>query len=271
MRGTQPLPGTRPFSSVGLEHFLGMEGVIGSNPIEGLVQSTVRFILPRAKKTTRTTLVNYIIDESGSMLGIADQVRNGFNEYIEELRETTEGEVLVTVTKFSTGERALFAAVPLADVPRLDSMNYMPSGSTALYDAVANTVIRVSDVVDKNTKVITLIMTDGEENSSIENSQKTVSALVKSKTNEGNWTFVFLGADQDAWANAQTLGIARGNTMMYSKSSHSHAMRGLAVATASASMAPSGQTASYFKDAGQSQLDYEDDPNVIPRGNTSST
>jgi hypothetical protein len=204
------------------------------------------------------------------MHGIADQVRNGFNEYVEELAKE-EGVILLTLTKFNTSTTTPFTAVPLVDVPRMTTQNYMPNGSTALYDAIANTVNAVEKSVDANTKVITVIMTDGQENASIENSEKQVNALIKAKTAEGNWTFVFLGADQDAWAQAQGLGIARGNTIAYASSSHSHAMRGVTQATAHTHSAKGGQTASIFADAGQDQADYDNADEAFSQPNPSTT
>ena len=212
--------------------------------------------MPRAKKNKTKTLINYIIDESGSMWEIAGQVRSGFNEYIEELRKTTDGEVAVTLTKFSTFETTPYVATPLAEVPRLDENGYNPSGSTALYDAVANTIKRVDAQVDSDTKVITVIMTDGEENSSRENNQQTVSALIAEKQKQGNWTFVFLGSDQDAWDAAQRIGISRGNTVSYTKNTHSQAMRGLATASSVALASSAPATMDFFADAGQSEDDY---------------
>lgn len=216
--------------------------------------------MPRAKKNQRTTLVNYIIDESSSMSGIADQVRTGFVEYIDELKKTSEGNVLVTLTKFNTTETTVYVAKPLEEI---DSIAYQPGGMTALYDAIANTVKRVESQVDDNTQVVTVIMTDGQENSSREATEKDVNALITSKQNEGNWTFVFLGADQDAWAAAQKLGLFRGNVVSYAGHSHGVAMANLATATATRSSiyttTGAATSDSFFKDAGQSEEDYKDD------------
>jgi len=219
--------------------------------------------VPRKKKAKATrTLVNYIIDESGSMWDVADKVRSGFNEYKQEVAKNTDGELLFTVTKFNTRETILHAAVPVNDVPDLDESSYYPGGGTALYDGVANTIKAVEKAVDKDTKVITVIMTDGGENSSIENTEQNVFKLIRSKEKEGNWTFVFLGADQDAWSQAQKMGISRGNSMSYASSGTSGTMRGLSSATVTATASAAPMTYDFFKDAGQKAEDYQkpDDP-----------
>lgn len=213
--------------------------------------------MPRKKKATRRTLVNYIIDESGSMQPYADKVREGFNEYKQEVARTTKGELLFTVTKFNTVETVLFAATPVGEVSDLDQTTYAPGGLTALYDAVANTIKAVEKKVDDKTQVITVIMTDGQENSSRENTEQNVFDLITGKEKEGNWTFVFLGANKQAWAQAAKLGVAAGNSVMYAGSGTRAVHTHLAHATATASLGPSLSTTTFFKDAGQSSADYQ--------------
>jgi uncharacterized protein YegL len=213
--------------------------------------------VPRKRKAKRRTLVNYIIDESGSMDSVADKVRQGFNEYKQEVARNTDGELLFTVTKFDTEVEILHAAVPVSDVSDLDRSTYHPGGMTALYDAVARTIKAVERDVDENTKVITVIMTDGLENSSRENTAQSVSSLIKEKEKEGNWTFVFLGADQDAWAQARNLGMAQGNVMSYAGSGTRAMHSSLAAATVSATASPAASSLSFFRDARQSAEDYQ--------------
>lgn len=209
--------------------------------------------MPRAKTNRSKTLINYIVDESGSMMGIQKQVRDGFWEYITELQKNGEGEILVTLTKFNTTTVTPYVAKPLAEVGELD---YQAGGSTALYDAIANTIKKVEPTVDKNTKVVTLVMTDGQENSSIENSAAQVNALVSAKQAEGNWTFIFLGADRDAWADAAHLGFARGNVMSYNKGLHTNSMRSVSQVTSGITASAASSTLTAFADAGQSESDY---------------
>jgi len=213
--------------------------------------------LPRAKKAAPTkTLINYIIDESSSMSGIANQVRTGFVEYIDELKKNADGEISLTLTKFNTREVTPYVAKPIEEITSLD---YQPGGMTALYDAIANTIKRVESEVDSNTNVITVIMTDGQENSSREATEEDVNALITAKQ-KGNWTFVFLGADQDAWATASRLGMYAGNVISYDSAAHTSTMSSLASATITRTQnANSGlrSTDTYFADAGQSEDDYK--------------
>jgi len=206
------------------------------------------------------------------MSSIADQVRNGFIEYIDEVKKNAEGNVKVTLTKFNTRETTVYTAKPIEEIISID---YSPNGMTALYDAIVRTVSRVEGQVDSSTKVITVIMTDGAENSSVEANAQAVNKVVTDKQKEGNWTFVFLGADRDAWADAQHLGFARGNTISYTKGMHTSSMRSLAVATNVATASAGAATVDFFSDAGQSESDYNIKPTDVKEpkdsGNNSTT
>ena len=84
-----------------------------------------------------------------------------------------------------------------------------------------------------------VILTDGQENASTQFNRQRVFDLIGDKTKEG-WTFVYLGANQDAFTEAANLGIVGGNTLSYTADS-----TGIAAATASLSQS----TASYMASA----------------------
>lgn len=162
------------------------------------------------KKSTKPTLVNFILDESGSMSSITDSVISGFNEYVDSLKKA--GNYKFTLTKFdSTGLRTPYIAIDVKDVKPLDNTSYQPGALTPLYDAVCETILEVEKDVDKDQSALVAIMTDGQENASKEYTQSQLQEMIKRLEKEGNWTFVFLGANQDSWAVAQQIGIPRGN------------------------------------------------------------
>jgi hypothetical protein len=59
-----------------------------------------------------------------------------------------------------------------------------------------------------------VILTDGYENGSRQYTKAHIKDLIEAKTKEG-WTFVYLGANQDAFAEAGDLGISQNCTMNY--------------------------------------------------------
>jgi hypothetical protein len=165
-------------------------------------------------------LVNFILDKSGSMADVLDETIRGFNTYVDTLRKDRKSRYLFTLTLFDTQSvDMLYVAVPLNQVKDLDRTSYIPGMMTPLFDAVGNTVALVEkNGQTKNTKrVLTVIMTDGHENSSKEWTKEKVQALVKEKEATGKWTFVFLGASLDAADVGASVGLAPGNVAYYSK------------------------------------------------------
>jgi uncharacterized protein YegL len=158
-------------------------------------------------------LVNVILDKSGSMNSKVQDVIGGFNLYISELAKEPAVEYGFTLTLFDTAVAMKYNSVPLAQVAKLDESSYRPSGNTALLDAIGNTVQTVNSAGFD--KIITVIMTDGEENSSREWTLQGIRELVRSKESVGNWTFVFLGANLDAFTQGTNLGMATLNSVRY--------------------------------------------------------
>ncbi len=167
------------------------------------------------KKNKLPTIISFILDRSGSMESIRKNVIGGFNEYINGLKKSKEKKnILFSLTTFDTmGIEKPYVAEPILKVEPLNNHNYVPRAGTPLYDAAVNTIEALADKVEKGQPVLVVIMTDGEENSSVEHNQSCFKDLVEQLKVRGNWTFVFMGANQDAWANAASFGMDMGNTM----------------------------------------------------------
>jgi hypothetical protein len=63
------------------------------------------------------------------------------------------------------------------------------------------------DEADRPGLVVFVVMTDGLENSSREFSKSRIREMIKHQQEKYGWQFTFLGADQDAFAEADALGI----------------------------------------------------------------
>ena len=167
------------------------------------------------------TIINFILDRSGSMDSIRKDVIGGFNSYIKGLQKSKEADkTLFTLTTFdSISIETPYLAVPVKNIKKMTERDFEPRANTPLYDAVVNTVEKLSEKVEKNQPVLVVIMTDGEENSSTEHDQNCLKDLVEQLKIKGNWTFVFLGANQDAWGNASQFGLSMGNTTNWESNS----------------------------------------------------
>lgn len=71
-------------------------------------------------------------------------------------------------------------------------------------------------------KIIFVIITDGEENSSKEFHGDQVAAMIKEQTEKYSWNFVFMGANIDAYKAGSRLGIQQQNIAQYSTARDSH-------------------------------------------------
>ncbi len=109
---------------------------------------------------------------------------------------------------------AEFDGVNLKTVQPLTRREYQVGGSTALLDAMGRTLHRVAarhrEKARENSeaRVLVVIITDGQENSSVEFSAQMVKELVAKLRGQHGWEFIFLGANMDAIAAAAQYGIA---------------------------------------------------------------
>jgi uncharacterized protein YegL len=162
------------------------------------------------------TNIHFILDNSGSMGIVLDPTISGFNEYVNTLK-TDGNKYRMTLTKFGDNVETVYEAKDLTDVPELNRDTYQADGGmTALYDAVCSTLKGVKN--NKAEKNLVIIMTDGAENSSREYTQKDLQNIKKELESGKNWTFVFLGANQDSYATAASFGINKGNVTNFNAS-----------------------------------------------------
>ncbi len=168
---------------------------------------------------TNLTEIVCIIDRSGSMQSIKADAIGGFNSFVEEQRKV-EGEARITVALFNHTYQLLFDSAPLADVA-LDTDNYVPSGTTALLDAVGRTVDdvgkRLSNTAEQERPglVIVAILTDGMENASRDYNRKRIFDMIEHQRTTYNWQFLFLAANQDAIAAAKSIAINPDNAIAF--------------------------------------------------------
>jgi hypothetical protein len=162
-------------------------------------------------------IIAFLLDETGSMGSVRDATISGFNEYIETVR-AEHPDALLSLRLFSSRKYDKVAQLtPLSLAPRLSYDNYAPGGNTPLYDCVARLIRETEDdthALKPAPEVLFVIMTDGEENASREFNRERIFQLISAKQESG-WTFVFLGANQDAWQVGGSIGVGRGSSMTY--------------------------------------------------------
>jgi Mg-chelatase subunit ChlD len=175
-----------------------------------------------SKQTTtaiETTLLVMVVDRSGSMESIREDMEGGIKTLLQE-QSKEPGQCLVTLAQFDDVYELLAQGVPVAE---LKSYRLIPRGSTALLDAIGRTISDVRariEALEPNGRpgqIVFAVITDGMENASKEWSRLQVMDSVKARIDEG-WSFTFLGANQDAIQEGAGVGVAAGASLTYDAS-----------------------------------------------------
>ena len=175
------------------------------------------------EETKEETDIIIILDESGSMSNLGDEPRQGINSFCEKQKEA--GEYKVTIVTFNTDITTHCQRVDGKEFTGLAKFN--PNGMTALHDAICVTINNFQKVVgdsEKDRKVIVLIVTDGEENSSREYDRHSTKDLITKMEKKG-WLFVYLGANQDSITVSENIGIKHSANYRYDKEGCSEMFR----------------------------------------------
>jgi len=170
-------------------------------------------------KKDLTELV-FILDKSGSMSGLEADTIGGFNSMLAK-QQASEGECRITTVLFDNNYELLHDRVDIRAVSPITEKEYQVGGMTALLDAIGRTIHKIANV-QKHTaedyraeKVMFVIITDGEENSSKEYTADMVKALIERQKRKYGWEFIFLGANIDAVQTASRIGITPDRAIDY--------------------------------------------------------
>ena len=160
-----------------------------------------------------------LADSSGSMIEMdPPTVAASLNRTIQE-QVKTEKDVRVFAATFDDNYSIVVDNVPAAEVT-ITPEAIAPDGCTALFDAIKSFVgdveSRLADAAGaRPSKVIAVIVTDGEENASKFTTRDEVMSLIKQKQEQEHWEFVFLGANQDAIGVGGGYGIQENSSIEY--------------------------------------------------------
>jgi uncharacterized protein YegL len=157
--------------------------------------------------------LHVLLDRSGSMATMASDVIGGFNALLAE--QAADGDdAVMTLVQFDTQDahEVLADAVPIAEVVPLSTRTFVPRGGTPLLDATGRLLARAAERVDRRARaglpperMVFVTITDGQENQSREYSLATIRHLIQARQQAG-WSFAFLGAGIDAYAEAGAMG-----------------------------------------------------------------
>jgi len=154
---------------------------------------------------TDTFKIVMILDESGSMDNIRNKMIESINGLIREQQQVTGRETTFTLVKFSDIIKRVIENQPLEKIKLLTSEDYIPNGSTALFDAIGNTISWFRNEKD----VLMVIVTDGQENASHKFNQNMINNMIDDKQKNNNWTYVYLSNDLSTAKQGDSIGCVK--------------------------------------------------------------
>ena len=174
---------------------------------------------------TQRTIYHMIVDRSGSMSDCLDATINGYNEQVNKIRSLTkefpEQDIRMGFTMFNDIIHMPAVAQDLSKATKLSRENYVPNGSTALFDAIGNTVLKLEETIletsDLPVTFVIVVLTDGYENSSKMFNLHQIRSLIKRLEATEKWTFSFIGATLDAVAVADQMAFRKQNSFSFQK------------------------------------------------------
>lgn len=158
----------------------------------------------------------YIMDASGSMYNVTEDVIGGFNQFIHE-QQAQKDKAYLTSVVFNHEVKTLYDSKDIQMVTELDRTSYRANGSTALFDAIGQSVMNLENRVSTN-KVLVTIMTDGYENASKYFTRSKIKRIIEKKSSEG-WEFIFAGANIDVDKVGDDIGIKKSQRLKFTSDS----------------------------------------------------
>jgi len=156
---------------------------------------------------------------------IRDDTIGGFNIFLESQRSES-GTATLTLAQFDTQDpyELIHKFKPIQEVTELERKTYVPRAGTPLLDALGRGINDVERCIneiqeeDRPAKVIIVVVTDGQENSSKEFRKDDIEKMIKDKTEKYSWQFVFLSADLASINDAMKVGFHSNSALMFEKS-----------------------------------------------------
>jgi uncharacterized protein YegL len=185
-----------------------------------------KIIVDTAGQSKAIIHIVHILDGSGSMRGGKFEAAvEGMKEEIAALKLNKEVEYLYTIVEFDyrNNIQTICNRVNINDL-NIDYLTFFPpTGCTALYDAIGQTLTNILDC-RFNEKVLVKIFTDGGENDSVRFSSIKVASLIKT-CEELGYVITFVGTKDDTDLIVRNIKINVTNTL-----NHDNTTRGVKAA-----------------------------------------
>ncbi|MGI6230541.1 MAG: vWA domain-containing protein [Tractidigestivibacter sp.] len=193
------------------------------------------------------TELAFVLDRSGSMSGLEADTIGGYNSLLRT-QKAAPGRAIVSTVLFDHEVEWLHDRMDIQKVRPITQKDYWVRGSTALLDAVGETIERIdlahryarSEDVPARTMVV--VTTDGLENASRRFALGQVKEMIHAHERAG-WEFIFLGANIDAVDVGSSMGFAPQRSVDYMSDSCGSARAFDGIAMAAMSFREDGEVA----------------------------
>lgn len=173
--------------------------------------------IPTRKRTKKLHSNDYLIlDRSGSMASILDSTINSINEYFQTLILNSKKVSITSYIRTFTHVVEHLRSIDLTTFRPWTRRDYIPNGSTALYDALGQTLDYIIANYKPGEQYVVTVITDGQENASRSYNNTRISNLVEIAKGM-NITVNYIGAGDfiDVQAAGQSIGIFASNILNY--------------------------------------------------------
>lgn len=173
---------------------------------------------------TDYTHISVILDRSGSMEDIREDIIGSFNAFVRD-QQGQPGMATLTLVQFDSQHpyEIIHRFAPLAFVSGLNRQTYVPRATTPLLDALGHGIndlewaVSAMKEYERPAKVVFVVITDGQENASREFRREQIVKMIKEKTEQNKWQFVFLSADLGAIQDALSYGFQADAALLFKK------------------------------------------------------
>lgn len=172
------------------------------------------------------TKIVVLLDKSGSMTASSEKTVAGFNSFLNEQKQL-EGKATISLYQFAHELEESYIDENIQTAKRLinvqqfgrateypcfvtyDSDGYCTPLRDSIGKVINDTGLELSLLPESErpNKVIFVIITDGNDNSSRTFSNRKIKEMITHQQSVYNWTFLYLGADLNSVEEATNMGI----------------------------------------------------------------
>jgi hypothetical protein len=216
------------------------------------------------------THFSVILDRTGSMESIRQDTIGGFNAFLTE-QQAVPVPATLTLVQFDSQDpyEVLQSFTPIGMVPPLTTATFVPRANTPLLDAIGRGINDLASRLEaiaadqRPSKVVFVIVTDGQENASREFTAEKVRAMLDERRKAG-WQFVFLSADESAIRDGGCVGVHTDYSMAVEKGSQGTRRLWKAVSARSIEMRRAAQPDMNLREIKERLAREEAEPQSLP-------